>query len=72
MMCTRLMASLMADETLLISEVFKALFLHELNCINIHGIQIFDAGDVRWRCIVRDVGTLVLISDGLSTVILSV
>ena len=66
------MAGLMADETLLITEVFKVLFLHESDHINIHGIWIFDAGDVRWRCIVRDVGTLVLISDGLSTVIFSV
>ena len=71
-MCARLMAGLMADETLLVLEVFQALFLHKSNGINIHGVQIFDGGDSWWRCIVRGIGVSALIGDGLCAAILTV
>ena len=71
-MCARLMAGLMADKTLLVLEVFEALFLHKSNRINIHSIQIFDGSDSWWRCIVRGIGVSALIRDGLSAVILTI
>ena len=71
-MRARLMAGLMADETLLVSEVFQVLFLREPNRINIHGVRIFDGGDSWWRCIIRGVGASALVGDGLSAAVLSI
>ena len=71
-MHARLMAGLMADETLLVSEVLQALFLREPNRINIHGVRIFDGGDSQWQCIVRGVGGSALIGDGLGLAVLSI
>ena len=73
-MRARLMAGLMADETLLVSEVFEALFLRKSNRINIHGVRIFDGSDSWWRCIVGggSVGVSALVSDGLGAAILTI
>jgi len=67
-----LMASLMADETFPVSEVFKAFFLRKTDRINIHGIRIFDGGDARWESSGGSVAFSVLIADSFGASVLPV